>query len=78
MSAPCVLTGDMQHATHNATHSYMDARIIYISLANPFAVTTLMGGTPGYTDGYAQLIPSPFLFCAGEGAICGKQYAAVI
>jgi hypothetical protein len=56
----------------------MDARIIYISLANPFAVTTLMGGTPGYTDGYAQLIPSPFLFCAGEGAICGKQYATVI
>eukprot|EP00802_Teleaulax_amphioxeia_P003226 Tamp_03229.p1 GENE.Tamp_03229~~Tamp_03229.p1 ORF type:complete len:675 (+),score=28.49 Tamp_03229:302-2026(+) len=34
------------------------------------AVTTLLGGSPGYSDGYTQLVPSLWLMCGGEGATC--------
>ena len=49
----------------------LHVRILHISLTGVYAVTTLLGGSPGYSDGYTQLVPSLWLMCGGEGATCG-------
>ena len=44
-------------------------RIRQLDLSN-LDVTTLVGTTPGYTDGYAQLISKLWMFCTGQDLTC--------